>query len=189
MAEVSQEVAGILPILPLLLAGRLGLTVSRYFRSSYTIRTEGYACDEELDKVIPTREDNYLDEIDRHWIQHTEDYDTRNKHYNDEDHGGYAINMGSFDIEGALERPRLMEDGNESLMSMGMQTTNVGSKGTEGASMITDETEVSTVTTDTLDENEKLKDMLAKHQDTIPKEVLEYLIKTGTPPQNGRGVK
>ena len=43
MAEVSQEVADILPILPLLLAGRLGLTVSRYFRSSYTIGTESYA--------------------------------------------------------------------------------------------------------------------------------------------------
>jgi len=34
MAEVSQEVAGILLILPLLLEGRLRLTVSRYFRSS-----------------------------------------------------------------------------------------------------------------------------------------------------------
>ena len=59
----------------------------------------------------------------------------------------------------------------------------------EGKSMITDETEISTVTTDTLHENEKLKDMLAKHQDTIPKEVLDFLMKTGTPPQDGRGVK
>ena len=53
MAEVSQEVAGILPILPLLLEGRLGLTVSRYFRSSYSIETEGYTWDEGLGKVIP----------------------------------------------------------------------------------------------------------------------------------------
>ena len=59
----------------------------------------------------------------------------------------------------------------------------------EGKSMITDETEISTVTTDTLHENEKLKDMLAKHQDTIPKEVLDFLMKTGTPPQDERGVK
>ena len=189
MAEVSQEVAGILPILPLLLAGRLGLTVSRHFRSSYTIGTEGYVWDEGLDKVIPTREDNYLEEIDKHWIQHTEDYDTRNKHYKDEDHGGYVINVGSFDIDGALGRPRLMEDGNESLMTMGMQTNYMGSKRTEGESMITDETEISTVTADTLHENEKLKDMLTKHQDTIPKEVLDYLMKTGNPPQDGRGVK
>ena len=82
-----------------------------------------------------------------------------------------------------------MEDGNESLMTMGMQTNYGDSKRTEGESMITDETEISTVTTDTLHENEKLKDMLAKHQDTIPKEVLDFLMKIGTPPQDGRGVK
>ena len=112
MTEISQEVAGILPILPLLLEGRLGLTVLRYFRSSYSIRTKGYEWNAGLDKVISTRADNYLEEIDRHWIQYTEDYDTRNKHYKDEGHSGFAINVGSFDIEGALGRPRLMEDGN-----------------------------------------------------------------------------
>ena len=39
MAEISQEVAAVLPIIPLLLKGRLGMTVSRYFRSSYSIET------------------------------------------------------------------------------------------------------------------------------------------------------
>ena len=48
--------------------------------------------------------------------------------------------MGSFDIEGALGRARLMEDGNESLIKMGMQTNYMGSKFTEGVSFITDET-------------------------------------------------
>ena len=42
MADVSQEVAAILPILPLLLEGRLGMKVARYFRSSYSIGTEDY---------------------------------------------------------------------------------------------------------------------------------------------------
>ena len=42
MTELSQEVAAILPIFPLLLKGRLRMNVSRYFRSSYTIRTKGY---------------------------------------------------------------------------------------------------------------------------------------------------
>ena len=37
MAEVSQEVAAILPILQLLLEERLGMNVSRYFRLSYSI--------------------------------------------------------------------------------------------------------------------------------------------------------
>ena len=43
MSKVNQEVACILPMLPLLLKGRLGLKVSRYFRSSYSIGIEGYA--------------------------------------------------------------------------------------------------------------------------------------------------
>ena len=64
--EVSQEVAAILPILPLLLKGRLGMKVSRYFRSSYSIWTEGYKWDEELDKFIPTGPYDYLEEFDRH---------------------------------------------------------------------------------------------------------------------------
>ena len=42
MVEVSQKVAGILPILPLILEGRLCLIVSCSFRSSYSIETEGY---------------------------------------------------------------------------------------------------------------------------------------------------
>ena len=42
MAKVNQDVAVILPILPLLLEGRLGTNVSQYFCSSYTIGTEGY---------------------------------------------------------------------------------------------------------------------------------------------------
>ena len=61
-----------------------------------------------------------MEEIDKHWIQHTDDYDTRNKHYRDEDHGGYAINVGSFNIAGALGRPRLMKDSDKSLLTMGM---------------------------------------------------------------------
>ena len=41
MAKVSQEVAAILSILSLLLEGLLDMKVSRYFRLSYSIGTEG----------------------------------------------------------------------------------------------------------------------------------------------------
>ena len=68
MDKVSQEVAAILPILPLLLKDRLGMKGSRYFRSSYSIETEECKWDDELDKVIPTGADNYLEERDRLWI-------------------------------------------------------------------------------------------------------------------------
>ena len=54
----------------------------------------------------------------------------------------------------------------------------------------TDETEVSTFTTETLPlADEKLLDILSKNQDTIPPELLEYLKKSGIPSQGGRGEK
>ena len=79
MTEFSQEVTAILPMLPLLLEGRLGMNINRYFHSSYTIETEGYELDENLDKVIPTGEENQLEDINRNWLQHTEQYTMRNK--------------------------------------------------------------------------------------------------------------
>ena len=50
--------------------------------------------------------------------------------------------------------------------------------------------EVSTFTIDTLLlADNKLVNILSKHQDTIPQEELEYLMNTGIPPQGGRGGK
>ena len=57
----------------------------------------------------------------------------------------------------------------------------------EGSTLVTDQIEVSTFTADSPHENEKLKDMLAKNQDTLPQEVLEYSTKASIPPQGGRG--
>ena len=98
MIEVSQEVAVILPILQLLLEEWLTTDVSRYFRFSYTMETERYKWNNALYQVIPTGENNYIEGIDIYWIQNTKAYTTRNKDYKDEDHGGYSINIGSFDI-------------------------------------------------------------------------------------------
>ena len=195
MAEVSQEVAAILPILPLLLEGRLGMNVSQYFRSSYTIGTDGYKWDSTLDKVVPTVTDNYLEDIDRHWIQHTDDCTMRNKKYKEEDHGGYAINVGAFDIDGTLGNPRIMEDGNESLQTMGLNASFHDTNGymdievNEDTTPNTDGTEVSTFTTETpVKADEQLLDILSKNQDTIPPELMEYLKqKSGIPSQGGRG--
>lgn len=47
----------------------------------------------------------------------------------------------------------------------------------EGSALVTDETEVSTFTTNTPHEIEKLKGIPVKHQDTIPQEILDYLTK------------
>ena len=55
---------------------------------------------------------------------------------------------------------------------MGIQNNYVESNITEESTLVTHETEISFFTTDTPYENEKLKDMLAKQQETIPQEVL-----------------
>ena len=70
MAEVNQEVAVLLPILPLLLESRLGMTEDNFFRSTHTIDREGYQGDNDLRKVISTGVNNQLEDIDRNWIQH-----------------------------------------------------------------------------------------------------------------------
>ena len=41
------------------------MNISQYFRSSYTIETEGYKWNSTLDKVVPTCIENYLEDIAR----------------------------------------------------------------------------------------------------------------------------
>ena len=56
IVEVSQEEATILLVLPLLLEGRLGIKVDKSFRSTYTIGTDSYEWEKNMDKVIITDE-------------------------------------------------------------------------------------------------------------------------------------
>ena len=78
-----------------------------------------------------------------------------NKKYKEEYHGGYTINIGAFDIAGALGKPRIMKDGNVSLQTMGLNKnfqdddvyTSIEVK--KGKPSTTDGTEVSTFTTET----------------------------------------
>ena len=118
------------------------------------------------------------------------------KRYKEEYYGRYSINVGAFNIEGTLSNPRIMVDGNESLQTMGLNTTFNDTNGymdievKEDTTPTTDGTEVSTFTMETLPlADEKLLDILYKNQDTIPPELLEYLKKSGIPSQRGRGGK
>ena len=124
--------------------------MSRYFRSSYSIGIEEYKYDEELDKIIPTRINNFLEEFDRHWIQHIENYDTINKYHREENHGEYANNMELFNMSEVLGRLRLIEDGNESLLTMGIQKNYGDTHTIEGSTLVIDQIEVSTFTADSL---------------------------------------
>ena len=145
-----------------------------------------------LDKVVPTGIDNYLEQIDRHWIHHIDDFTMRNKQYKEEDHEDYAINVGAFGIVGALGNPRIMEDGNESLQTMGINPTFHDVDGymdievKDHKTLITDGTEVSTFTTETLPlADEDFLNILSKNQDSILLELLVYLQQSGIPSQGG----
>ena len=126
-----------------------------------------------MDKVIPTCTENCLEKIDRHWIEHTDEFILCDKHYKDDDQWGYAINVGSFHIEEELEWSRIMEDGNEYLQTMDVNTclnekySYIYIEVKDGNIPATDETEVSTFTTEPLPlADEKLFDIMFKNQDT-----------------------
>ena len=78
MAEVIQYVAATFRILPLLFEKRLGMHVTQYLRSSYMLGIEGHKWNSILDKVVPIGIGNYLEEIERHWIHHTDNFTMRN---------------------------------------------------------------------------------------------------------------
>ena len=80
MEEGRQEVAAILPILCLLLEGRMGMNVGRYFRLTYTIVTDGYKWDENLDKVIKLSEESQLENIVTYFIKHSYNYIARKRY-------------------------------------------------------------------------------------------------------------
>ena len=48
------------------------MNISQYFRFFNTIETKGYKWDSTLDKVVPTGIEKYSENIDIHWIQHTD---------------------------------------------------------------------------------------------------------------------
>ena len=170
------------------------MNIFQYFRSSYTIGTEGYKQDSTLDKVVPIVTEIYLEDMDRYWMQHTDDCTMRNKQYKEEDHGGYATNVGAFDIAGLLGNSRILEDGNESLQTMGLNTNFRDVDGymdievKDDKTPTIDGTDISTFTTETLLlVDEKLLDILSKNQDSIPPELLVYLQQSGISSQGGRG--
>ena len=170
------------------------MNVSQYFHSSYTIGTEGYKWGSSLDKVVPTYIENYLEDIDRYWIQHTDDYTMRNKQYKKEDHGGYAINVRAFDIAGALDNHRIMEDGNKSLHTMGLNTTFHEVDGymdievKDDKTPNTDRTEVSTFMTETLPlANEKIRTSFPKIKTLSLQNYWNICKKSGVPSQGRRG--
>ena len=104
-----------------MLEDRLELNVNIYFRYLHTIETEGYELENNLDKDIPVGKETQQENIENHWLHQIEDYIIRNEHYKDDDKGGYAIILESFDIEGVLWRPHIIKADYKSLQTICLQ--------------------------------------------------------------------
>ena len=106
----------------------------------------------------------------------------RTKQYKDEDKGGYTINVESFDIEDELERPRIMEDNNESLLTMGLQYNDTKShdndmsmENSKEVILNADGTDISTFTTYQPSQmDEHILDVLSRYN-FFPVEILSLL--------------
>ena len=80
-----------------------------------------------------------------------------------------------------------MEDGNESLQTMGLQDKNSPRDMEDDMVSTQDDTEVSTFTIDLPTREDQLLEVLARNEANLPKEVLTLLKQVGIPPQGGRG--
>jgi len=107
----------------------------------------------------------------------------RNEQCKYEDKGVYAINVGSFDIEGELGRAFIMEDGNESLLTIRLQHNNISNH--DNAMSIgnntpvipnVDRTDVSTFRIDQPSQTDEcVLNVLSRYKEDLPVEVLSLL--------------
>ena len=86
-----------------------------------------------------------------------------------------------------MGRPRIMEDDNESLQTMGLQDKNETQYVDDDMVSTQDDTEVSSFTKDLPSKEDQLLDVLNRNKGNLPSDLLTLLKQAGIPPQGGRG--
>ena len=97
--------------------------------------------------------------------------------------------MGGLDIDGSLGRPRIMEDSNESLQTIGLQDKKVPQNMEDDMVSNHDDTEVFTFTIDPPPREDQFLEVFNRNKANLSGEVLTLLKQTGIPPQGGRWEK
>jgi hypothetical protein len=119
LASVQDEVSAILPVLPPILAGRLGPAAQAWFLPTHTLGTDGYRHDAKLDHIVPIDSGSNLEAIDRLWDQSDEGF-TDHADLEDDDNDSYngmAIKFGEFVL--AMEsRSRILGDDSASVATL-----------------------------------------------------------------------
>ena len=173
LASVQDEVSAILPVLPLILVGRLGPAANAWFLPTHTLGTDGYRYDTAADRIVPIDSSSNLETIDRLWDQSDEGFTDHADLAEDDDdsYNGMVIEFGEFFI--AMEsRSRILGDDSASLATLNipsqqdnessdddnsdMDTTEDDQRGTPGSVA-----ETSSLTTDSNPPPHTIKDSIA----------------------------
>jgi hypothetical protein len=124
-ADLEDEVDAILPVLPLILVGRLGSSAQSWFLPSSKRGSRGYRFDKAHDCVVPLHNNDMAD-LDRNWEQSTEGYvaeDNYDEDLEQDEHGGFAIEFGGFEPNETPDRVSILNDGTDSLATMGLRNS------------------------------------------------------------------
>jgi hypothetical protein len=125
-ADLEDEVDAILPVLPLILVGRLCPSADAWFLPSSTRGSRGYRFDKVNDCVVPLQNNDMAD-LDLNWEQSTEGYVAGNNAYDEDldqdEHGGFSIAFGGFEPNETPDRVSILNDGTESLATIGLWNT------------------------------------------------------------------
>jgi hypothetical protein len=121
----------LIPVLPLALQGIYGDETDKWFKFSACIGIEGFSFDKAKNRIVPTG-NNTFDDLDQTWDKHAEGFKEEDlwMEGDDEDNefGGFAIDLGVIDLDSREGRAAILND--DSACSVG--TTNPPPSGLSG---------------------------------------------------------
>jgi hypothetical protein len=173
-AALENEVDAILPVLPLILIGRLGEAVKSWFLPTYGRGAKGYQFDKINDRVILINNSD-MAELDRRWDQSTEGYVKPANYEEDSDASqeGFTNDFGGFEPSEIPERTTILNDGTDSLATMGIQDK----LNDDNNSVWAEQTPVDTLASST---SETMASTLTAEEKTSKLELIRALLADGT---------
>jgi hypothetical protein len=129
LTSLQDEVGSILPVLALILIGRLGSAAAAWFLPSQTLETDGYRYDPPTDRVVPVDAGSTLADIDRHWEQSDEGFTGHADIAADDDdsYQSFATDIGDFLMDQPT-RSRILGDDTASVATLGIPPTSDDNK-------------------------------------------------------------
>jgi hypothetical protein len=118
-SELAAEADALIPVLPLALQGIYGNETDKWFKFSARIGIEGFSFDKANNRIIPTG-NNTFDELDQTWDQHAEGFKEEDlwmegDDNEDDEFGGFAIDLGIIDLESRESRAAILNDDSASV--------------------------------------------------------------------------